>query len=90
MALAHLRVDVGRGFAALEEVLGSNAATGDYCNGKRPGLADCCLVPQVYNAERFKCELGSFPLINRITAACRELPEFLAAAPQNQPDAPAD
>ncbi len=81
---------IGRGFKALEKVLGSSGASGAFCHGERPGLADCCLVPQVYNAERFNCDLNAFPLINHIVTSCRALPEFVAAAPQNQPDAVSD
>ena len=78
---------IRRGFTALEKMLVNSRQTGTFCNGERPGLADCCLVPQVYNAERFKCDLGAYPEINRITAVCRALPPFSAAAPENQPDA---
>jgi len=76
---------VDRGFSAIESWLGS-ADTGRFCHGDAPGLADCFLVPQVYNAERFKCDLQPYPRIMRITSLCRELPTFLAAAPENQPD----
>ena len=78
---------IRRGFTALEKMLVNSGQTGTFCVGDRPGLADCCLVPQVYNAERFKCDLDAYPEINRITAACRALPPFSAAAPENQPDA---
>ena len=77
---------IDRGFAALESWLKSSD-TGSFCHGDTPGLADCFLVPQVYNAERFECELGPYPNIMRITTLCRELPGFFAAAPENQPDA---
>jgi len=77
---------IDRGFAAIESWLGGDG-TGRFCHGDTPGLADCFLVPQVYNAERFKCDLGPYPHIMRITNLCRELPGFLAAAPENQPDA---
>ncbi len=76
---------VDRGFSAIEYWLGSRD-TGRFCHGNAPGLADCFLVPQVYNAERFDCDLEPYPNIMRITSACRELPEFRAAAPENQPD----
>jgi len=76
---------VGRGFAAVENWLGSQD-TGRFCHGDTPGLADCFLVPQVYNAERFKCDLEPYPRIMSITSRCRELPCFQAAAPENQPD----
>ena len=53
-----------------------------------PGLADAFLVPQVYNARRFDFDLAAYPAIERIDANCASLPEFIAAAPENQPDAP--
>jgi len=77
---------VNRGFSAIESWLGSQD-TGRFCHGDEPGLADCFLVPQVYNAERFSCDLESYPRIMTITSLCRKLPGFRAAAPENQPDA---
>ncbi|MEE8495145.1 MAG: maleylacetoacetate isomerase [Xanthomonadales bacterium] len=76
---------VARGFSAIESWLGSQD-TGKFCHADTPGLADCFLVPQVYNAERFNCDLEPYPHIMRITSLCRELPGFRAAAPENQPD----
>ena len=77
---------IERGFTALESWLGE-AGSGLYCQGDSPTLADCFLVPQVYNAERFNCDLGSFPEIMRIVAQCRSLEAFDQAAPENQADA---
>ena len=51
-------------------------------------MADCCLVPQVYNARRFGVDMARFPTLQRIEAACLELPAFDAARPERQPDAP--
>ena len=76
------------GFSALEAELERNAATADFCSGDAPGLADAFLVPQVYNARRFDFDLAAYPTIERIDANCASLPEFMAAAPENQPDAP--
>lgn len=76
---------VERGFIAIESWLESEH-TGKFCHGDAPGLADCFLVPQVYNAERFNCDLEPYPRIMRITTLCRELPGFRAAAPENQAD----
>jgi glutathione S-transferase len=58
-----------------------------YAFGDAPGLADCCLVPQVYNAERFKTDLTPFPAIRAVAARCAEHPAFAAAHPNQQPDA---
>lgn len=75
------------GLAAFENLLAANAATGTFCHGDKPGIADICLVPQVYNAERYECELSAYPNISRITQSCRALEAFVRAAPENQPDA---
>lgn len=75
------------GFTALETQLAGSAATGDFCHGNAPGLADLCLVPQVFNARRFNCDLEPFPTIVRIERTCLELDAFANAAPENQPDA---
>lgn len=77
---------VDRGFSAIESWLGSRK-TGRFCHGDVAGLADCFLIPQVYNAERFNCNLKPYPRVMRITSRCRELSGFRAAAPENQPDA---
>ncbi len=53
----------------------------------RPGLADCCLIPQVYNARRWGLELAPWPKIAAVEAACLALAPFAAAAPEAQPDA---
>lgn len=79
---------IGEGFTALETLLRDNPSTGEFCEGDIPGLADCCLVPQVYNANRFGVDMAAFPIIARINEACLALPAFDAARPENQPDAP--
>jgi maleylacetoacetate isomerase/maleylpyruvate isomerase len=76
------------GFKALETMLDDSAATGRYCHGERPGMADACLIPQVYNALRWKLPLDAYPTIARIHAACNELDAFQRAAPERQVDAP--
>jgi maleylacetoacetate isomerase len=77
---------VARGFSAVEAWL-NDARAGAFCHADTPGLADCFLVPQVYNAERFSCDLAPYPRIREITARCRGLDAFRRAAPENQPDA---
>lgn len=76
------------GFLAVEAMLTDHPATGRFCEGDRPTLADCCLVPQVYNARRFGVDLNPFPTIARIEEACLKLPAFDAARPERQPDCP--
>jgi len=76
------------GLAAFEALVADDPATGTFCHGDLPGLADCCLVPQLYNARRFGVDLGPWPTLVRIEQACLALPAFRAAAPDAQPDAP--
>ena len=77
------------GFRAAEAMLSDHPSTGIFCEGDIPGLADCCLVPQVYNARRFGVDMAAYPTIERIESACLALPAFDAARPERQPDAPA-
>ena len=78
---------VARAFAALETNLAGDARTGAFCHGDRPGLADVFLVPQIYNAERFECDMSGYPTLRRINATCLSLDAFRRAAPEAQPDA---
>ena len=75
------------GFDALEKVLANNPSTGSFCEGDTPTVADCCLVPQVYNALRFKLPMKAYPTIKRIHDECCEMEEFKLAHPSAQPDA---
>jgi maleylacetoacetate isomerase len=76
------------GLGAVEEMLAEHHSTGTFCDGEQPGLPDCCLVPQVFNARRFSIGLEAYPTIRRIYDACMLLPAFDAARPDLQPDAP--
>lgn len=76
-------IDVG--FKGLEAML--TGRSDPFCFGDRPGLADICLVPQVFNAQRFDCDMSAFPRCMEIAARCNEMPEFANAAPGKQPDA---
>jgi maleylpyruvate isomerase len=76
---------VETGLAACEALL--PAAAGRFCFGDQPTLADACLVPQLYNARRFNCDLAAMPRLLAIDEACRALPAFAKAAPEAQPDA---
>lgn len=77
------------GFAALEAAVRRHTKDGRHCYGAGVTLADVCLVPQMYNARRFECDLTGMPTLVAIDAALRERPEFAAAAPELQPDATA-
>ena len=58
-----------------------------FCHGDAPTLADCCLVPQIFNARRFDCRLEHVPNVMRVFEACMALPAFEATRPENCPDA---
>ena len=75
------------GLEAFEALLAAHGA-GDFCIGDTPTIADCALLPQLYNARRFGVDLAPYPNILRIDAACAALQPFQAAAPERQPDAP--
>lgn len=68
---------IAQGFEALEAMAGE----GTYLGGETPGIADCCLVPQIYNARRFEVPLDAFPRLIEIDAACMELDAFQKAHP---------
>ena len=72
------------GFEALERWLMRDPATGRFCHGDSVTMADLCLVPQVFNARRFSVDLLPYPRLVAIDAACRELPAFQTAAPEQQ------
>jgi maleylpyruvate isomerase len=76
---------VASGFAALEALLVRHS--GRYCFGDAVTLADLCLVPQVYNAQRFNVDLTPYPNIVRVWAECNRLEAFADAAPERQADA---
>jgi len=78
---------VGLGLAALERQLASSPDTGLFCHGDQPTMADCCLVPQLYNARRVDCDLSAFPTIANIGIRCESLDAFARARPDLQPDA---
>lgn len=76
---------VHTGFSALESRL--VACAGHYAFGDTVTMLDVCLVPQVYNAERFDVDMTDYPIICRITEKLRLHPAFVRALPENQPDA---
>lgn len=77
----------GQGMAAVEAMLAQRKDPGAFCHGAQPGLADCCLVPQAFNAERFGIDVSAYPTISRIVGACQQLPAFRDAHPTRQVDA---
>ena len=86
--IAWARHWIVEGFAAIETALAKRGA-GNYCFGDGPTLADICLIPQVYNAERAGTDMTAYPIIRRINRTCTELPAFAKATPERQPDADA-
>ncbi len=82
---AWVRRWIGEGFAALEVMAARHS--GEFLYGDTPGLADICLVPQWYNAERFAVETAAYPLLDAIVARARAVPAFAAASPDVHPDA---
>jgi len=80
------RLFIARGLDALERAVRDGA--GRFCHGDAPGLADCYLVPQLYNARRYGVDLAPYPTLRRVEEACAALAPFQAAHPDRQPDAP--
>ncbi|WP_100642072.1 maleylacetoacetate isomerase [Alteromonas facilis] len=76
---------IEKGFDGIEKRLQTRA--GKYCFGFDVSLADIVLIPQVYNAIRFKVDMAKYPLIMSIYENCQELDAFISAQPENQPDA---
>ena len=77
---------IAEAFGPLETLVGRWSG-GRYCFGDTLTVADVCLVPQMYNARRFNCDLAPYPTLVRIAAELEKEPAFAAAAPQLQPDA---
>jgi maleylpyruvate isomerase len=77
---------VARGLFALEAAVAESA--GRFAVGDNVTIADACIVPQLYFARRFSIDLGPYPTLTRIDAACAELPAFQRAHATAQPDAP--
>lgn len=72
---------IAKGFDALEKQLVARNQNQDFCFGKDPTLADICLVPQMYNARRFNCDLSAYPSLVRVDAHCQQHPAFSKAWP---------
>lgn len=101
--LQYLRAEYGQDQAGVEawcrrwlgeglwacEALVARGAEHRFCFGEEPGLADICLVPQLFSADRFGVDLDPMPRLRAIRAACEALPAFAAAHPSRQPDSEA-
>ena len=82
---AWIRRWIEGGLEVVERQLAARPST--FCHGEAPGLAYCVLVPQIFNAQRFQCELGHVPHVMRVHAACMALPAFTRTQPSACPDA---
>lgn len=78
---------MAEGLAALEAQLSHDPETGRFCHGDNPTLADACLIPQLFNARRWDLDVAPYPTLLRIEVAAYQMPAFVAARPENQPDA---
>lgn len=78
---------IAEGLGGLEAFLASQRRMGKYCLADQVTMADVCLVPQVFNAQRFDCDLKPYPATMRIFEACMKLPAFSDTQPSRQPDA---
>ena len=78
---------IAEGFRGLEEEAKRSSGDGHHLFGTAVTLADVCLVPQMFNAHRLKCDVEPYPTLLAICAHLEGLPEFARAAPAAQPDA---
>lgn len=72
---------IKKGLSALEHQLATADKTDTFCFGELPTIADICLVPQMYNARRFACDISAYPLLQRIDMHCQQHPAFAKAWP---------
>ncbi len=77
---------LGDGLEACEKLLAEREDQTPFCYGEQPGLADICLIPQVFSAERFNVDISHLPLVSEIYARAGSLPAFERAHPAQQPD----
>jgi maleylacetoacetate isomerase len=78
---------IADGLGKLESVLAGTPGTGKFCHGDSPTMADCCLVPQVFNARRYEFDPKPYPNAMRVFDECMKLDAFDRAQPSKQPDA---
>jgi len=74
------------GFSSIEKILAEG--NGRFCFDDKPGMADCYLIPQVYNAMRFNVDLDQYPAILSVYNHCNTLEAFQLAHPDQQADRP--
>lgn len=77
---------IHRGYDSIEKAIAEYG--GLCCFGDEPTLADLCLIPQTYNASRFRVDISAYPNIRRVCDHCNTLPAFITAHPDHQPDMP--
>ncbi len=77
---------INSGFHSIEKMLAQG--DGEFCFGNKPGIADCYLIPQVFNALRFKVNIDQYPAILSVYNHCNSLSPFQKAHPDQQPDKP--
>ena len=78
---------IADGLGKLEADLAASSVAGRFCYGDAPSLADCCLVPQIFNARRYDSDLTPYPSVMRVFDECMKLEPFARAQPSRQPDA---
>jgi maleylacetoacetate isomerase len=77
---------IAEGLGKLEKEL-ARPGTGQFAHGDAPTMADCCLVPQIFNARRYQCDTAPYPTVMRVFDRCMQLEAFQRAQPARQPDA---
>ena len=77
---------IADGLARFEADLAGAKGTGRFCHGDAPTVADCCLVPQIFNAQRYQCDTAPYPVTLRVFAECMKMDAFERAQPSRQPD----
>ena len=78
---------IADGLAKFEADLLRAPGPGKFCHGDAPGMADCCLVPQIFNAQRYRCNTSAYPATMRVFAECMKIEAFDRAQPAKQADA---
>ena len=71
----------------LERYIVAEGRAGRFAFGDAPTMADCCIVPQIFNAKRYECDLAPYPATMRIFDGCMQHDAFVSSQPMKQPDA---